>query len=380
MTTYTLHEYEKLIVRDDQIAEVAIRQLHEQFGRYVTVSKPPFENNWQLKAHGYIGHIPLRDGTRLVLQPKVPLANLFEMLTRVWHLDPFTADGLTAVSSIPHFYERLAHMLAQRVLDRQRKGLYRAYLPTVAPLPYVRGRIMPNTTTPTALHCEFETFSADLPHNQLLLWTLHQLIRTGISQHETVIRAWRTLRGHLSLVPFTADFDMEYGRINEDYRPMHTLCRFFLAQISPTHHTGSQEMLPILVDMAVLFERFVARWLHDNSPQHTIHIQETVMLAKQVKYEVDVVVRDAHGRAVAILDTKYKRHKRPSNEDFNQVVNYALAHGCQRAFLVYPTAEIAPFSVSNGGVLVQSVPFDLDRPLDQSGRALLDMLTLKNTH
>ena len=52
--------------------------------------------------------------------------------------------------------------------------------------------------------------------------------------------------------------DRLYHRLNQDYQPMHGLCRFFLEHSGPTHQDGDSAMIPFVVHMPALFEKFVA--------------------------------------------------------------------------------------------------------------------------
>ena len=74
---------------------------------------------------------------------------------------------------------------------------------------------------------------------------------------------------------------------------------------------------------------------------------------------MDVVVRDrADGRALAVIDTKYKDHDRPAPADIQQVVFYATALGCADAWLLYPRPVVVR-SIAVGPVRVHTLGFDL---------------------
>ena len=62
----------------------------------------------------------------IVVKPKVPIASIFGMLEVAYKLKSFKiVEGETAVQSLEELYQRVASILAQRVNDRCRKGLYR---------------------------------------------------------------------------------------------------------------------------------------------------------------------------------------------------------------------------------------------------------------
>jgi 5-methylcytosine-specific restriction enzyme subunit McrC len=190
----------------------------------------------------------------LELKPRVRLASLFAMLEYAYRLKGFhVLPGIVDSDSIRELYEKLASILAGRVLDRNRRGLYRSYVSERDALPYLRGCL------------DVEEALARPPRVRLILMS-------GICTERTLPRvrmAYHTLRGSVTVRPF-APLDCmgrRYNRLNADYLPLHALCRFFLESSGPTHEPGGKLMLPFLVDMARLFEPFVAEWLQQHIVQ-----------------------------------------------------------------------------------------------------------------
>src|SRR5690606_14525960 len=187
-------------------------------------------------------------------------------------------------------YRLLAVTLAQGVLARSQHGFYRAYVDQQQRLPYLRGRVdVRNGARQPAqpsIACRYQEVTGDVLHNQILAWTLHTIACSGLCEgHEEaqalVRRAHRRLNGVASLRPLPASAcdQVHYQRLNDDYRRLHALCRFFLEQIGPTHRPGDHEMLPFLLNMARLFERFVAQWLRAHLPAPwSLSVQEQVPL------------------------------------------------------------------------------------------------------
>ena len=118
-----------------------------------------------------------------------------------------------------------------------------------------------------------------------------------------------------------------YNRLNDDYHPMHCLCRFFLEHSGPSHKVGDHTFLPFLVDMSRLYEKFVAEWLKTRLPsEYTLKIQENIRIGadKEIQFDIDLVIYEKISeRAKFVLDTKYKVPDHISNTDLSQVVTYA---------------------------------------------------------
>ncbi len=385
-----LTEYQtRTFPADTMPAEIG-RHIWTKYGKNIIVDAPTFrtDNQWQLTSQGFIGHIPVTEDFRILLQPKVELANLFRMLEYAYNI-PFEVLGdLVGASSLPEFYNRLANILALRVADRTRKGLYREYSPRSNRLPFVRGRIvlesMLRSPWEVELDCRYQVNTSDIDENRLLAWTLFCIARSGLCNEDvaqTVRRAYRGVRNYAGLCHYAAEScrGRSYNRLNIDYHPLHAICRFFLENAGPTHEEGEQIMLPFLVDMASLFEAFVAQWLRLHIPDHLM-LEDQVLLqvgsVNKVDFRLDLVIKDREtNRPLCLLDTKYKAASSPSADDVQQVIAYAKVLGCQEAILVYPKALDKPFdALIDGDIHVWSATFCLDGDLDANGWSLLNQI------
>jgi len=391
-----LTEYQTKCFPADDIPDEIGKHIWTKYGKKITVDAPTFrtDDQWQLTSQGFIGHIPVTEDFRILLQPKVELANLFRMLEYAYNI-PFEVLGdVIGASSLPEFYNRLAKILALRVADRTRKGLYREYSPRSSRLPFVRGRIalesMLRSPWEVELDCRYQVNTSDIDENRLLAWTLFCIARSGLCKEDVsqvVRRAYRGVRTYAGLCHYSADScrGRSYNRLNIDYHPLHSLCRFFLDNAGPTHERGEQFMLPFLVDMASLFETFVAEWLRMNVPDH-LAVEDQVVLqvgsVNKVDFRLDLVIKErATNRPLCLLDTKYKAASSPSADDVQQVIAYAKVLGCREAILVYPRALNKPIdTLIDGDIHVWSATFCLDGDLDVNGRMLLKQMIEMTEH
>jgi 5-methylcytosine-specific restriction enzyme subunit McrC len=340
-----------------------------------------------------VGYLPISADWGIRLQPKVELQNLFGMLEVAYQLKSFQfLEGWNQCDVLDDFYERLASILARRVLDRARTGFYRTYVPRTSQLSYVRGRIdtRHHLQRPwkTSIQCHYKEHTADVPDNQILLWTLRQIARTGIGKETvraTVRKAYHALQGTVSLEPYTAQDCIKrlYNRLNDDYQPLHTLCRFFLEQSGPSHERGDRKTLPFLVDMARLYELFVAEWLKAHQaqellPRHLkVKTQERVYLdqGRSLSFNIDLVLESQEtGKTSYVLDTKYKTPQSPSAADVAQIIAYATVKGCSEAVLIYPEPLSCPLDFRVQGIHVRTLTFAIAGDLEQGGQAFLSNL------
>ncbi|MCB0031515.1 MAG: hypothetical protein KDE28_26575, partial [Anaerolineales bacterium] len=389
--SWQLVEHEALRLPAGALSPAAGRALWQQFdqtGRRLQVAFPgvPTDEQWELTNLGYAGHISLPATPRLQLQPKIPLHNLFALIDIAFDLQSYRwLDGWASCNSWNAYFDRLAGYLARAIARRRRQGLYQDYREREAALPFVRGRLQTarllTQPGPATIPCEFAEATVDNVDNQILLWTLLQLSRTGLTSAETQSQIQRTARAltGISAVPHSAAacLGRPYNRLNQDYAALHHLCGLLLAGLAPADLAGTATLPAFLVNMAELFERFLFRWLEASLPSPwQLSAQETVYLddGGQHRFELDLVLRNRAGVRM-VLDTKYKRPAGgPSTGDIAQIVAYAQAIGSPVACLIYPTPLPQPLDTTIGSVHLRTLHFDLSQPLASAGAAFLSQL------
>lgn len=389
-----LTEYVPTKLEREEITPAIEEALWRNYKNQVKVESPSFQTGgkWKLTSQGWVGHIPLTPDFHLALLPKVQLRNLFGMLEYAYQLKSKSfrfLEGLIDCQSLEEFYSQLAYLLACRILDRGRKGFYRAYVPKTGQLAYVRGRVDIRQAIQkpwdVKLNCHYEEHSGDIEDNQILAWTLFIIGRSGLCSERvspTVRQAYHALQGLVTLQPISPKdcVGRLYNRLNEDYRPLHALCRFFLESSGASHERGECTMLPFLVDMAKLYELFVSEWLQENPPQgFFLKPQHPVEIGQNRYFRIDQVLYDlATDEARAVLDTKYKAPDKAADTDIHQMISYAKAAECYEAFLIYPTGPKEPLDVRIDDIRVRSLTFSLDSDLDRAGQAFLQELLVSS--
>jgi len=390
LKTISLVEETNLLLPRGQLSDEQAMALSSD--RRFTLDWPNPANGFQfcLRSNGWVGHLPVGEAI-LVVEPKVPAAQIFAMLELAYKLKSFEIlEGETFVEALEDIFERIAHILAKRVLDRSRKGLYRSYVDRSDDLQFVRGRIDIRGNLRSALcgeprlRCQYQELTADVEDNVILLWTLRLASRLGFKREDVrrnVRQAYRTLIGDVSLDRRSGKdcIGRFYHRLNDDYQPMHGLCRFLLEHAGPAISVGEHRFLPFAVNMPKLFESFVAEWLALNLPDElSVDPQYKVKLDSNadLEFHVDLVVRDrASHKPLCILDTKYKLGESVNEADIQQVVAYAVELGVTQAFLVYPNAMARRVRAKVGDVKVESIAFDVASDFALSGKALLSAVS-----
>ena len=381
-----LVEYEPRRLPREAISNELARTIWQNHKAQLDVKPPSFQTDdqWELTSLGYVGYLPVTRDFTLALRPKVPLRNLFGMLEYAYRQEIRFFDGLVDCDSLEEFYERMANVLAKRVIDRQHKGLHRKYVQRSERSAFVRGRIdlQDHLRHPWNVftECQFEEHTPQIEDNEILAATLRCIANGGVCSERVLPRIRRAYRG-MSGIEETKHFTGKsctswlYDRLNSDYESLHALCRFFLDRAGPGHQTGEYSMLPFLIDMNELFEQFVAEWLRTHLPDgYSLELQSRFAIGgdSNLQFVIDLVLIDTESAdVVCVLDTKYKRSQTPKTSDIEQVTAYAAAKGATRAILVYPIAMANPLHSKIGGINVRSLTFSLDNDLEIAGSEFL---------
>jgi 5-methylcytosine-specific restriction enzyme subunit McrC len=327
----------------------------------------------------------------LEIRPKVPIANLLRMFEYAYGLRSVEFhEEIAGCATVDDFYSKLAEILSRRILHRARRGLYRGYVAAAESLPAVRGRIdvRRHSSAPwsAAVPCEFEEHTGDIIENQILVWTLSRIARSSAltdAVRPLVRTALRVVHGVASEQPVRARDCLHrlYNRLNDDYEQLHLLCRFFLEHTGPDLTDGEAQTIPFVVNMARLFELFLAEWLRAylrrHAPRYALRWQDHATLGDrdQLRFSIDMVVHDREqARDVAVIDAKYKLPDDVSQADVAQVTLYAQLRDCRNAVLVYPSPPPKPFEAHTAHHRIRTLSFDLSGDLEAAGRSFASSL------
>ena len=361
------------------------RLLFQRFGNYLDVEfpSPPTGDRWRITPKGWVGAFPLDDTATFVARPKLPIRNLARMLGLVYELPVHSFPELVSCQTLPELYDQLALFLAGRAHQVLMGGPHQAYRSTTKSLTAIRGRL----DIPTAIRrpvtsgtpCRFDQRTGDTIENEAILWTFERILRSGLCSEATRERCRDVYRRFLNVATVRKVESEElravrYTRLTERYRIPHALCLLFLENSAPIVDTGNIETVPFLFSMPVLFESFVAKWLERRlrSAKTGLNLRKQersrVGTTASVGFTIDLVLYDdLSGRAVCVLDTKYKDVAAPASDDVAQIGYYALLKGCELGGLVYPVSVMHEWEGMSGAVSTFRSSFALDYDLEAAG-------------
>jgi 5-methylcytosine-specific restriction enzyme subunit McrC len=199
---------------------------------------------------GRVGHFQLPSGRIATIQPKVSTASIFRMLAYVFtdnhrHL---LLDKQVKYATDRLLFEPLVELFNELVNARARSGLVKDYIRREENLQVFRealninAHLQHNLGQENRIHCRFFEQTVDIPDNRLVKATLHRLLQFGGWTPRTAQSLVRNLHQFDAVTlerlrPETAP-NGHYHRLNDDYRPIHELCRIFLACSSISEGVG----------------------------------------------------------------------------------------------------------------------------------------------
>lgn len=382
MLIIRLKEYQSQEISKESISYDLQEKLCREYNKQIKIELIADKNSdrWRITAQGYVGYIQVSQDLAIFIEPKAPIKNVLAMLEYTPEFKGFKFPELVNCDTLQEFLNSLAALLAHQVLEKCRRGLYRSYISQRATLEYVRGRI----DIPKAIQkpwqikipCQYQENTHDNADNQIIFYTLYRILRSQLCIENTqtkVHRAFHALQGYVNLYPFTAADcrDRHYSRLNQDYRYLHLLCQFFLDRTAPTHNQGQRSSFSFLIDMASLYETFVAAWLKRYLPPH-LQLEEQCKIEIGLTCHIDLVIKDIQSKKCKfILDTKYKVRETVSSQDLHQVRSYAITMQCPEAILIYPQDLTKALDDKSDSIRTRSLTFALDDDLDQCGQRFL---------
>ncbi|HET9662526.1 MAG TPA: hypothetical protein VFP05_19515, partial [Thermomicrobiales bacterium] len=335
---------------------------------------------WMVSPGSTAGVVELPSGVRLRCNPKAPVRNVFFMLATAYGFrDPFL-DQAISFQRVDELFDFLVEHLANLIDTRLERGLYRAYVEREENLAAVRGRIpiaedlRDNTVLRHRTYFQFTEFTWDIPENRVIrqtVFAMSRMVRSPILQQR--LAALDRALGEIDPAPLPLSrFDtFHYHRLNEDYRPIHRLCRLLLEGSSVSEHAGGLGFRAFLLDMNRLYESFLTVALRDAlgdgldlSSQWARHLDRE----GRVTIRPDLAVL-SRGVPVVIADAKYKLASGADegHADLYQLLAYCTAERVPRGILIYPRWEgagTATVRVRNSPVEIERFAIDLGGSID----------------
>jgi 5-methylcytosine-specific restriction enzyme subunit McrC len=337
---------------------------------------------WWLSPESTVGVMVLPSGRRVHCQPKAPVRNVFYMLATALDLRSPFMDQPVHFERIDELFDFLVEHLANLVDARLHAGLYRSYIDREENLRAVRGRILigedlrRNAVMRHRTYCQYSEFTWDVPENRVIRQTVFAMSR--LVHRNNLQRRLAMLDRSLGEIdptplPLSVFDTFHYHRLNDDYRPIHRLCRLLLEGSSVSETAGGTGFRAFLLDMNLLFEQFLAVALAEALPPELTLLSQCVSHLdhdRWIQIRPDMSLLRAE-QTVLIADAKYKllESERTGHSDLYQMLAYCTAEGIGHGVLVYPKWERGGEST----LRVRNSPIEISRLAIDLGGSIADV-------
>jgi 5-methylcytosine-specific restriction enzyme subunit McrC len=231
-----------------------------------------------------------------------------------------------------------------------RRGLLRGYQSVEDSASVVRGRwnitrqLAMSPGIPLPIEIDFDDYTEDIDENRILASALQVLAR--IEGLESVltdsIGRFRVFFSEVQSLPRGVPLpNLRLNRLNQHYAVPLRLARVILEAVSWTHRDGAVVGGTFLVDMAAVFESYIANRLQSVLADHGLDVTAQdqhwwLDAERSVSLRPDIVISHG-GTPLTVADTKYKvlgdGQGSIPNGDIYQAVAYALALNVRSAHL-----------------------------------------------
>ncbi|MFD8566049.1 McrC family protein [Streptomyces sp. NPDC059639] len=312
----------------------------------------------EVSAGPHVGVVSL-DGCEIRVEPKY-LGTGLDVLRMVHYALGNAPEALTVprtfTDGAPHLRDLVALMVTTHAEQLLARGVRRDYVRREAPLPAVRGRLLPDRQLLhhygqlDRLACRYDDFDTDIVDNRVCAAAADLAARTTSSL--TVRARARRVAGRFAQYAPTRPADVRadlgrltYHRHNEHYRPAHFWSALLLTGggLDDLFGAGPLAARAFLIDMNELFELFATRLLAEAAAgtgtgtgltvegqsrhTHVLWNERTARPYSEVR--PDVLIRGGTDALpfVRPVDVKYKLYatRKVSTADLYQAFLYAHA-------------------------------------------------------
>lgn len=326
----------------------------------------------------YVGEVHF-EGRTLRLEPRFGMPALMRWLTTIWGVRLVDSKGRYEQQGI-WLWLVIAHLWASQLIAAAKHGLPFRRIETVYQGRALRGRLLARDTAFFRAIGDDRVASmtrvrvVDPIIGGVLLAAFNRL-RAALGSHgeknywlpdrgrSLVDELQSALGGRAGTISTGGQTQVRYSPITENYRSVVELSQSILAhRPRMTASGGEGKALGVLLDMAEIWELYVAKILHVGLPGY--RVSHTGRATEHFRWLLnsetdgdkfgslrpDIIITDRKERCLAIVDAKYKTNRINTvnrtgivTDDLYQLVAYLSGFGDSNSrldgFLIYPADE-----------------------------------------
>ncbi len=237
-------------------------------------------------------------------------------------------------------------MYLKEVSQILRRGLVKKYRKETSNVNALKGRILfakniqKNLIHQERFHTTHQRYDYEHLINQILIKGLRVLGK--ISGNEAIISKVNQLyfafpEIHEINIDQAAFDKVNLNRKTESYSEALKIARMLILNYSPDISKGQDDMLALLFDMNMLWEKYIYKKLKQGENGcYTVSYQDRAHFWESREIRPDLVIRQ--GGDTIIMDTKWRlaEPNKPTDDELKQMFAYNLYWGAKKCVLLYP--------------------------------------------
>lgn len=257
-----------------------------------------------------------------------------------------------------NFFEVFISLFATQTLQVLEHNFYHHYEEVEENLPFIKGKIIFSQHLKEnivknrydRIYCRYEQFQENNLFNQIIKYITSILFhKTKVADNRNLLRKILHLLHDVDHRTCVAS-DTEKVILNptqKEFVPILNYCKLFLQNSLIKFNQNNIHIFCFLLDMNLLFEKFVAGFLKQHFSEYQVETQKSdKYVAEDIQSEPVFQMRHdlflIKDNEAIIIDTKYKKTDFSYKEggilqaDIYQIVTYAIRRKCSRVILLYP--------------------------------------------
>lgn len=328
--------------------------------------------DWAITPTTKVGVTTVGDLT-LWIRPKVEISRLLFLLG--FARKPGWREDIVTMAEVDDLVPALAEAFVEQADRALERGVLQGYTEVDDSLTVLRGRLREHDQLrqrfgiALPLLVRFDEHSVDIAENQLVRAAAELLLRLPRVSPGTRSRLRRVRQVLAEVTPLAHGVPLprwSANRLNERYHVALWLAELLLRRNAVDAAPGDVRVGGFLVDMAKVFEDFLATALGESLERHGGWIVDQDRHLFDEGGDVEIrpdLVWYREGKPVAVVDAKYKVEK-PSgfpNADLYQMLAYCTALQLSEGHLVYAEGNTVASShqVRHAGVTIHEHTLDL---------------------
>jgi len=330
-----------------------------------------FKDRTLVRTTSWVGIVRLSK-FEIEVVPKLAGANLgvLEMIEQTSGLDALWRSSSLRDIDVEgtNLYDLFVLLLVEECERILRSGVLADYVEEEDALSVLRGRLLLDRQIRQRygqvdkVICRYDDYHQNIRENQILAYALNhcanRVCQPSIAKRVRQVGIiFREVCDWSNLDPTHCWEELTYHRLNEHYRPAHELARIVVeaSGLTSLYTAGAVNCFSFLIDMNVLFERFVLRVLRSAVKSLEVryqHVETSVLWDALAKLPYGRIVPDfvlsdfVTGKIRLALDAKYKLYddRKVDPGDLYQtfIYSYAFSEGTElpRSVLIYPSENL----------------------------------------